>query len=349
MWVQQVISAGSFGVHCTQAAEVKHKLIMHTASLRVRHQNVNMTQSSMLRYLCLRTLFDTLYDDYYRAADTTKITRKYSAGVKVPLCAMGDQPFASVRFQESILHPEARIARVELLDLLCDLLQLPRNRDSYTKLQELHYALGQKFIRSDGFTIWATHSKYSFDGSADNRYQRQRRDILFLKGSETDGQEIPSALCCEAVCFVTITQWESVQFPIPLHMRSSIVGGSLSLVLGRWFTPHRDAVQRDACLRPLAPGPLGINHCLWTYSQAPRSRRVLVNAQGVPTAAFRRQAHLFGRTADEQRHCLDREKYAYYALISPKSIARRANMCPTFIPGTSTPDTSTWLETVTMI
>ena len=101
--------------------------------------------------------------------------------------------------------------------------------------------------------------------------------------------------------------------------------------------------------RPLVSGPLGINHCLWTYARAPKSRRVLVNVQNETTAAFRRQAHVFGNNVVEQNQCLDREKYAYYCLVSMDTIDHRSNMCPTFEPGTSIPDTSMWLETVTLI
>lgn len=35
-WVDQVISAGSFSLHCTQAAEAYHKLCMRLPSERVR-------------------------------------------------------------------------------------------------------------------------------------------------------------------------------------------------------------------------------------------------------------------------------------------------------------------------
>ena len=59
-WVQQLISAGGFNVHCTQGAEAVHKLCMHLASLRVRHKDLNSTQSAMLRYLCLRSLFQDI-------------------------------------------------------------------------------------------------------------------------------------------------------------------------------------------------------------------------------------------------------------------------------------------------
>ena len=59
-WVEQVISGGSFGVHCTEAAEAHHKKSMRLSSNRVRHSRPNRTQQSMLRYLLRHYLFDSL-------------------------------------------------------------------------------------------------------------------------------------------------------------------------------------------------------------------------------------------------------------------------------------------------
>ena len=59
-WVDQVISAGGFNVHCTQAAEASHKLNMHLASKRVRHLDANRTQDYMLKYMCDLTTFGEL-------------------------------------------------------------------------------------------------------------------------------------------------------------------------------------------------------------------------------------------------------------------------------------------------
>ena len=59
-WVEQVISAGSFGVHCTEAAEAAHKTSMGLSARRVRHSRQNITQKSMLKYLCRHTLFETM-------------------------------------------------------------------------------------------------------------------------------------------------------------------------------------------------------------------------------------------------------------------------------------------------
>ena len=59
-WVDQVISAGSFGVHCTEAAEAHHKISMRLSSNRVRHSRPNRTQTSMLKYLLRHYLFESL-------------------------------------------------------------------------------------------------------------------------------------------------------------------------------------------------------------------------------------------------------------------------------------------------
>ena len=59
-WVEQVISAGSFGVHCTEAAEAYHKTCMRLASRRVKHLRPNLTQQSMIEYQRRFNLFETL-------------------------------------------------------------------------------------------------------------------------------------------------------------------------------------------------------------------------------------------------------------------------------------------------
>lgn len=342
--MDQVISAGGFNVHCTQAAESAHKLCMHVASLRVRHQTINETQESMLRYLCLRTLFDSMSPAVRHVS-----SRKLSTGVSVHLCQMRLRGlgFLTERFQETLLHREARVARVELLDLICDKFDLPRLASSYLKLDTLRYTIGQKFVRSDGFVIWATDSQYNMQGDTNKR----RRDVLFVKGFDTKegptGTRTPYALCCEAICFVTVSL-VNAQFPIPETMLPQIVHNSITFILGRWFEPHSESVTRDKSLRPVCPGPLHINHCLWKYARADNCRKALVS-RSQPTPAFRRQADLFGDTPLEQARALAQEKRAYYCMIPPGSVLSRANMCPAFVPNTCTFDLNTWIQTVTLV
>ena len=137
-------------MHCTQAAESKHKLCMKMASYRVCHRDVSTTKSSMLHYLCLRYLFDDMIE--YVSCGKLPTLRTLTFGVRLPLCSMGSG-FATARFQGTILHREARIFRVELLDLLCDTFGLRKTRASYRRLESLSYTIGQKLVRRDGSVL----------------------------------------------------------------------------------------------------------------------------------------------------------------------------------------------------
>lgn len=344
-WVQQVISAGGFGVHCTQSAEAKHKECMHLASIRVRHQDINSTQMSMLRYLCLQTLCKDLKLKYLVPVPIK--TRNYSRGVRSFLFELKTtERFASVAFQEKILHREARVVRVELLGLLCKKFGLPDTRASYSRLEVLSYACGQKYIRRNGRALWATDSNYLGAG----RNAKRRRDILFIEGTETIGRTTRNALCCEAVLFLTVSNFENADFVLPSGILEDVdEDGSLTFILGRWFAPHETVIEQDSRYRPICPGPLHINHCLWKYASASRDRPALVASGGLPTALFTRQYRFFGRTLEEAKQTLQLEKRAYFCLLTPTNIIGVVNMCPVFVPHTSTPDPHTWLQTVTVL
>ena len=165
-WVEQVIIAGGFGLHCTQSAEAKHKECMHLASVRVRHMDINYTQSSMLRYLFLRTLCQDIKKMFLPV--TVIRTRNSTWGLRSILFEFKTvDRFTSVRFQETILHREARLARVELIGLLCNKFGLRDTRASYNRLEVLTYSCGQKYIRRNGQALWATDSNYLGDGRKD--------------------------------------------------------------------------------------------------------------------------------------------------------------------------------------
>ncbi len=331
-FVDQVISAGGFNVHCTQSAEAKHKVVMHQASIRVRHLGINETQSSMLHYLCLRALFQAMKQKVPK--EDMPPRRNFAEGVAVCMCAMkmSEHPkFCSRNFQASFLHREARVARVELLDLLCEKFELPPSLASYAQLECLDYKIGQKYTRADGFVMWATDSKYGNTGT-----HRKRRDVLFLQGSETTDGGTCNALCCEAICFVTVSSLlNNAKFDLPQSIPSDI--DSITFILGRWFEPHSDADCRDENHRPVCPSPLHINHCLWKYARARNERRML----GTRYAST--QTGLF------ERRTIDNEKHAYFCLVSPENVLCRANMCPQFLSDSSEFDTSTWMQTVVLI
>lgn len=324
-------------MHCTQSAEAKHKIVMHVASVRVHHRDVNSTQSSMLHYLFLRKLFDAMKQLDPRPGIPP--LRTLSFGVRVPLCQLETvERFSAVAFQESFLHREARIARVELMDLLCDKLALPRTRLSYSRLEMLRYNLGQKFIRSDGLVLWATDTQYL----PETKGCHQRRDNLLLHGTD-------QALCCQAVLFFTVSGFALTGLTVPESVQDEMDEDSVTFILGRWFAPHDTSVDRDSAHRPICPGPLHINHCLWKFARASQTRKTLVTSTGVPTPAFNRQAHMFGQSSVEQISILNNEKHAYFGLHFPSNVVERVNMCPVFIPNTSTPDMNTWMQTVTVI
>lgn len=312
-------------MHCTQGAEASHKINMHLASHRVRHLHANYTQDSMLKYLSLHTVFEYLRRQ--RDMNKPSISRSERSGVRIPITITDGNIGPSLSFQRSILHREVRLSGVEFLDLLCGRLGLPKSRNSYTRLQNLHFQFGQKFVQQHGQIYWGTDSNYPSGNDA-------RRDILHLKGVVHG-----CALCCEAVCFVHITNVKSVGFHID----------TLTLAVVRWLEGHPDAWQRDNDQRPVVQGPLHVNNCLWRYATSPSDRKALVDPA---TASFSRSfisyRHLFGNTEEEQKTCWKREKRAYYGLVDPESILGTMNMCNTFEPNTAVPVYDTWMQTVCM-
>ena len=122
-WVEQVITAGGFNVHCTQSAEAAHKTSAKLASSRVRHLHGMQTVNSMAAYLCTHTVFEHL--KYYFPDPPSKGPAcPIVYGVKVPLMnnhgtyllMAGQGSFTTRRFQSQLLHKEIPVTRVELMD-----------------------------------------------------------------------------------------------------------------------------------------------------------------------------------------------------------------------------------------
>ena len=135
---------------------------MGLASLRVRHLSDAKTRDNMLQYLCLHTTFEQLKLKVPGFNDTDKRSQVYKPGIKLPLhevihgvgsfkVEMGDD-LQSVNTQKRFLHCEARIARVELMDLVCDKLGFPKTRRSYAALGRLTWSFGQVCLTSSGDT-----------------------------------------------------------------------------------------------------------------------------------------------------------------------------------------------------
>ena len=96
---------------------------------------------------------------------------------------------------------------------------------------------------------------------------------------------------------------------------------ALTFALVRWFTAHPSAVDRDSLCRPVCPGPLKFNHCLWTFATSDRPRRMMVNEAGAPSKDFLDCAHVFGRTARQQQQNWDEGKMRTLARLPLQTLS----------------------------
>ena len=351
-------------MHNTEAAEGNHKSCMTLPAKRVRHYDTNRTYLAMQKYLHHHLLFSAMHEERIRTRTVSQ--RAVKPGVKLPLrCLIGEvvdqvtmgTNLRSVQKQTSFIHDEVRIARVELLDLLCAKLYIQPTQEAYTMLERLDWSFGQKLVLPCGTTYWATDTQYSF---YTNHNSRRRRDNFVLHGSEevevtlSDGrrERRKTALCAQAVCFVSLRSIAELALDIPADIKKGIVEDCLNFILIRWFSPHPTATFRNSQDLSLCPGPLSVNHCLWRYAESNKDRPVLIN-NGRPTRYFNEQSFFFGRTPTQQLKCLNSERRAYYDLVLPSDVKNKAFMCPEFasdeVDEYSGFDTTTWLQTITVV
>ena len=236
--VEQVISSGGFNVHDTEASEAVHKLCMRLPAQRVKHGRPNTTKSSMLAYWCRHTLFQALLETKCTQPPPTTI-KVHLSQVQVPLLLSGSTNvayyspmgvnLADITVQQQFLHPEVRLTRVEMMDLLCDTLSMPKTRISYQKMETLVWTLGQHLVLPGGTTYWATDSNYKYVKS---EHSRHRRDIFLLRGVEhiqvtqPNGHVFrrPTALCCEGICFFTIHNILDLDHTLPRNVVNLMEG-----------------------------------------------------------------------------------------------------------------------------
>ena len=171
--------------------------------------------------------------------------------------------------QESFLHHHVRVARVEIMDLMCDKLRLSHTPASYRVLESLEWVIGQKLTLPDGKIFWATDTDYQFTHGT---FGRHRRDSVRLRQTENvqivDGDDIvekTTAQCCQLVCFFTVHGLNRLP---AIHLPASVIANthndraSIHLMLCRFFEAHPQAISRDSDHRPVCPGPLHVNNCL---------------------------------------------------------------------------------------
>ena len=248
-WVEQIVNSGCFGMHDTEAAEAFHKKCMRLPAERVRHYGPRRTQETMLRYLMKDLVFNELKQAVLPPSDAGKQTANAGVGVRLRfVCGqracnlvMG-RSLDSVTTQESVLHEEVRLARVELLDLLCSHLNMPRTTRSYAVLEHLDWSFGQKMTMTGGGTYWATDSAYSWYS---DQNARNRRDCFILDGTQTkkvtlsDGRQVrrETALCCQAICFIKLDNIDSVRrrVHIPYDIECEIKGAVFTQLSTHFF------------------------------------------------------------------------------------------------------------------
>ena len=147
---------------------------------------------------------------------------------------------------------------------------------------------------------------------------------------------ISMRLCIHCACTCFVHDKYNAGTTTPLTTQQD------TYVLVRWLEPHPDAWERDAQRRPVCPDPLHINNCLWRYALTDRPRASLSEGR------FCTQRHLFGDTETEQNRCRERERHAYYGLVTPECIVKIENICPLFQKDTATLDSTSWLHSVVM-
>jgi hypothetical protein len=323
-WVDQVVSGGGFNVHCVQAAEAIHKIIMHLASERVRITDPNTTQNEMTKYNCKRVVFNAL--DKLLHPARPRVTISPSTGLRLPM-RVTHHLSGPASLDNHFLHTDIRLTELEFATLVLQEMQLRPCPATFAQFQQLQFQFARRFIRSDGLVLRADSSNVA------------HRDIYRFKGVDNVTN---NALCAEAVCFVNITNLQSVQ---PEGEDSQ------THVLIRWLEPHPDSFERDQLHRPCCPGPFHINHCLWRYAQTPAHRTSLATIAGTRvriSRAFTTQRHIFGASVEDQDECRRQELHAWYGLVQPENIEEITNMCPVFKRGSHMLDSQTWLQTVTM-
>ena len=216
----------------------------------------------------------------------------------------------------------------------------------------MQWTFGQK-LTMGSYTYWGTDSKYQYFGSTRRAKRRDCFTLTSLEDESVTGADgtvsiKQTRMCCESVCFFTITGLKSQGLVIPVPLRSSMVKDTLTLILGRYFSPHPSAVERDSLNRPVCPGPLSLNHCLWIYARSQRDRQMLIRTNGSPTIHFENQRYIFGNTDNAQLCRLHQEKNAYFCIHTPNEIYKRAEMTQEFVGDTLT-HSENWLESVVTI
>ena len=168
-WRQQLVHAGTFDLNCTEGAEAYHKSCLSLPSSRVRHLGDSVTKKNMLNYLLNNQVFEQIRKVHFPPVLTSTRRVTFCDRVNVPLrrwigdraanVTMGDD-LSSAESQSQFLHDEVRLAKFEILDLVCKRVGLRTTRHSYNLLGRLKWTFGQKLTTSTGDTFWSTDTRF---------------------------------------------------------------------------------------------------------------------------------------------------------------------------------------------
>ena len=177
----------------------------------------------------------------------------------------------------------------------------------------------------------------------------ENADVILPDGSHAKRR---TTLYCQTVCFVSIsgvvTVLRELNTTLPQDMDGDLHDDCIIFILVRYFSPHPLAFERDTEYRPICPGPLRLNHCLWKFAKTSRCRGSMCNVNGTQNQDFIRQKHIFGATTYTREKCFEDEKFAYYNILSPRSIKRKVNMTQEY-DGYTLGYSDNWIETVTLM
>ena len=203
---------------------------------------------------------------------------------------------------------------------------------------------------------------YPHFSSSTAQYRRKRRDIVNTNKTEDVTVRVDhvtynkeTCLYFETIGFFSLERFKAVFGDncshFPEDIRQCIKKyGCLTVFLGRYFSPHQTSTRRDAQRRPVCPGHLSLNHCLWKYAVTNRCRRMLVDRNGNPSHAFKTQSHIFGSSKKKRSKVFEDEKNAYLCIHLSCDINGHVNMTREFDTNDLSLSLSdTWLETVTVL
>jgi|TARA_B110000037_G_scaffold33847_1_gene40854 hypothetical protein len=147
------------------------------------------------------------------------------------------------------------------------------------------------------------------------------------------------------VAFVRLDGF-SEQYPAPAELATPTEDGKqVTFVLVRWFSPHPDATERDSQMRPVCPGPLGVNHCKYVRAKTTRARRCISD-----NASWTRALTVLSIQPEQQASARADFAHARYEFLQVAAINAYVSMNQYRTwdsqEGAWSPDMDTFLETV---